>query len=68
MYLDTLAVAQSEAGQLAEASALTEKAIAEATAAGDSTVAAQLQAHLDLYRSGRSYTQGGSAAVPGSGR
>jgi tetratricopeptide (TPR) repeat protein len=60
MYLDTLAVAESEAGQFTEASALTEKAIAEATAAGDSALAAQLQTHLDLYRTGRAYTQGSS--------
>jgi tetratricopeptide (TPR) repeat protein len=67
-HLDTLAVALAEIGKFAEASVLTEKAIGEATAAGDSAIAAQLQAHLNLYRAGRSYTQGGSAAVPGSGR
>jgi protein O-mannosyl-transferase len=68
MHLDTLAVAQSEAGQLGQAMVLTEKAIGEATAAGNSALAAQLQAHLSLYRGGRSFTQGGSALVPNSGR
>jgi protein O-mannosyl-transferase len=67
-HLDTLAVAQSEAGQFTEASVLTEKAIGQATAAGDSALAAQLQAHLNIYRAGHSFTQGGSAAVPNSGR
>ena len=68
MHLDTLAVAQSEAGQFTEACTLTEKAIGQAMAVGNSAVAAQLQAHLNLYRAGRSYTLGGSAAVPGNGR
>ncbi len=57
MYLDTLAVAQSEAGQFKEAVALTEKALALATAAGDAALAAQLETRLTNYNAGRSYTQ-----------
>jgi protein O-mannosyl-transferase len=64
MYLDTLAVAQSEAGQFAEAIALTQKAIREATTRGDSVTAAQLETHLNFYRAGRSYTQGVADSNP----
>ncbi|HZQ46902.1 MAG TPA: tetratricopeptide repeat protein, partial [Verrucomicrobiae bacterium] len=58
MYLDTLAVAQSEAGQFAEAIALTEKAVRQAATKGDSAVAAQLETHLKFYQAGRTYSQG----------
>ncbi len=57
MYLDTLAVALSEAGQFSQAVTLTEQAVALATQAGDGALVAQLGRRLDLYRAGRSYTQ-----------
>ncbi len=57
-YLDTLGVAQSEAGQLREAIRLTEKAAELASASGDAVLAEQLQTHLTIYHAGRSYTQG----------
>ncbi len=63
MYLDTLAVTHSEAGQFKEAASLTEKAVALATAAGDGELAAQLGRRLGLYRAGRSYTQAQQGAI-----
>jgi tetratricopeptide (TPR) repeat protein len=57
-FLDTLAVAESEAGRLKEAVTLTEKAAALATQAGDSALAVQLERRLKTYRAGHSYTQG----------
>ncbi len=65
-YLDTLAVAESEAGQLTEAAAWTEKAVTLAATAGDGALAAQLQGRLAAYRAGHSYTQGHKAAPPGN--
>jgi tetratricopeptide (TPR) repeat protein len=56
-HLDTLGVAQAEAGQFAEAIDLTEKAAALAAAAGDTALEAELQSHLKLYRAGRRYRQ-----------
>ena len=50
-------MAESEAGQLNEARALTEKAVALAREGGDTALAEQLQNHLSLYRAGHSYTQ-----------
>ena len=55
LYLDTLAVALSEAGQFAEAVASTEKAVAVAKAAGQLEIAEQIEKHLPLYRDGRAY-------------
>ena len=63
LYLDTLAVARSEAGQFSEATALTDEAVGLARAAGDKTLAAQLESRLSFYQAGRSYTQG-RAALP----
>lgn len=63
MYLDTLAVALSEAGQLSQAMTLTEQAVAQATQAGDGALAVQLRRRLDLYRAGRSYTQTEQEAI-----
>ena len=68
MYLDTLAVAQAEAGQFTEALALTEKAAALVAAAGAAALAAQLQSRLNLYRAGRSYTQAEQGAAPAMAR
>ncbi len=58
VYLDTLAVAQSEAGQLSDAIAVTEKAIAKASAANNPGLAAELETHLKFYQAGHTYTQG----------
>jgi protein O-mannosyl-transferase len=62
-YLDTLAVAQSEAGEFSEAIKLTEKAVEVAKGVGNSGLAEQLQSHLAAYRAGRNYTAGLKAAA-----
>lgn len=66
-YLDTLAVAQSEAGQLPEAIRLTEKAILKANDAKNPSLATELELHLKFYRAGRSYTQGAAGVTPKAG-
>jgi Flp pilus assembly protein TadD len=53
--LDTLGVAQSEAGQFSEAIRITEQAAALAVAAGDERTAAGLRRRLDFYRKGQAY-------------
>jgi len=53
--LDTLGVAQSEAGQFAEAIQTTEQALSIAVAAGDERRAAELRKHLEVYRKGQPY-------------
>lgn len=57
LYLDTLAVANSEAGQFAGAVAASEKALRLAEEAKDDALAAQLRAHLNAFREGHSYRQ-----------
>lgn len=50
IYLDTLGVAFSEGGRLAEAIEVTEKAAAIAGSGGQEKLAGQLRSHLQLYR------------------
>ena len=57
LYLDTLAVADSEAGQFARAVEASEKALRLAEEAKDDALAAQLRAHLNAFREGHSYRQ-----------
>ena len=61
LYLDTLAVAQSEAGHFAEAVEAGDKAVRVAEASKDEPLAAQLRTHLNSFRAGRAYTE---ASVP----
>jgi tetratricopeptide (TPR) repeat protein len=53
--LDTLGVAQSEAGQFSEAIRITEEAAALAAAAGDERTEAGLRRRLDFYRKQQPY-------------
>ena len=57
LYLDTLAVADSEAGQFARAVEASEKALRLAEEAKDDALAAQLRAHRNAFREGHSYRQ-----------
>ena len=57
LYLDTLAVADSEAGQFAGAVEASEKALRLAEEAKDDALAAQLRAHRNAFREGHSYRQ-----------
>ena len=57
LYLDTLAVADSEAGQFAGAIEASEKALRLAEEAKDDALAAQLRAHRNAFREGHSYRQ-----------
>jgi protein O-mannosyl-transferase len=54
-YLDTMAVAYAAAGRFSEAIATAQKAIDLARAAGQPKLAAEIEARLQLYRSGRAY-------------
>ena len=56
-YLDTLAVAYAAAGQFSNAIATAEKAIELARSAGQLQLAKEIDARLELYRSGRAYRQ-----------
>jgi protein O-mannosyl-transferase len=57
LYLDTLAVAYSEAGQFPAAVQASEQALHLAEAAKDEALAEQLRPHLKAFREGRSYRQ-----------
>ena len=50
IYLDTLAVAYSEAGRLEDAAQAAERGVAAARAAGDKQLAQDIEARLRLYR------------------
>ena len=54
-YLDTLAVAYAAAGRFDAAVATARKAIELARAAGQPGLVKEIQARLELYRSGRAY-------------
>jgi tetratricopeptide (TPR) repeat protein len=56
-YLDTLAVAYAAAGRFDDAIAAAQKAIALARAAGQAGLVKAIEARLELYRSGRAYSQ-----------
>ena len=53
--LDTLAAAQAEAGQFAQAAATAERAIALASKAGQKKLLEDFQARLQFYQAGRPY-------------
>jgi tetratricopeptide (TPR) repeat protein len=56
-YLDTLAVAYAAAARFADAVAVAEKAVALAQTTGQSELAREISARLELYRAGRPYRQ-----------
>ena len=56
-YLDTLAAAYAAAGQFREAVATAQEAVELARAAGRPKLAGEVEARLELYRSGRAYFQ-----------
>jgi tetratricopeptide (TPR) repeat protein len=56
-YLDTLAAAYAAAGRFREAVATAQKAVELARAAGRPKLAGEVEARLELYRSGRAYFQ-----------
>ena len=62
--LDPIAEAESEAGQLNEATGLTEKAVVLASEAGNAALAAQWQSHLRIYRAHHSYPQAAQNTLP----
>ncbi len=55
--LDTLAAAYAEAGKFQEAVATAEEGIALAKAGGKSALVAEIQARVELYRSGKPYRE-----------
>ncbi len=67
LYLDTLAVAYSEAGQFLSATEVSGKAVQAAEEVGDRALAEKLHAHQDAFRASRSYGQAfGPASSPSS--
>jgi hypothetical protein len=58
--LDTLAAALAEAGRFSEAVKVAQAAVAGAGAAGQTNLAAQIRARLDLYQAQRPYREEGS--------
>lgn len=56
-YLDTLAAAYASAGRFNDAVAAAEKAIEQARSAGQLRLVSEIEARLELYRSGRPYRQ-----------
>ena len=62
--LDTLAAAYAAAGRFGEAVATAEKAIDMAQSAGQTKLAAEIEARLQLYRSGRAYRPPADATTP----
>ncbi len=63
-YLDTLAAAYAAAGRFDDAIATAQKAIELARAAGQLQTASEIEAHLQLYRSGRPLRQAGNKREP----
>src|SRR5207249_3656035 len=55
--LDTLAASYAEAGRFAEAAKAARQGLALAQAAGQKDLAAQIQARLQLYQSGKAYRE-----------
>ncbi|MGD1020934.1 MAG: tetratricopeptide repeat protein [Verrucomicrobiia bacterium] len=64
--LDTLAVAYAAAGQFSEAVATARKAIDLARAAGQPGLVKEIAARLELYRSGRAYSESTAVTSPGN--
>jgi len=62
--VDTLAVAYAAAGRFNDAIATAEKAIDLARSAGQSQVVGEIQARLQLYRSGRAYSRSPDMTSP----
>jgi tetratricopeptide (TPR) repeat protein len=56
-YVDTLAVAYAAAGQFSDAIATAQKAMELARSAGQTQLAGEIEARLQLYRGGRAYRQ-----------
>ncbi len=64
LYLDTLAVALSEARQFSPAIEASEKAVRLAEQLKDEPLANRLRAHLNAFRDGRSYREAFPSAPP----
>jgi tetratricopeptide (TPR) repeat protein len=63
-YLDTLAAAYAAAGRFAEAMATGRKAVELAQSAGQSQLAKEINARLELYRSGHAYRRSSGTSRP----
>jgi tetratricopeptide (TPR) repeat protein len=63
-YLDTLAIAYAAAGQFDEAIATARKAVELARADGQEKVAGEIEARLELFRSGHPYHRSAETASP----
>jgi tetratricopeptide (TPR) repeat protein len=57
-YLDTFAVALSEAGRFPEATTIASNALRIAELADSSAVSSELQKHLELFKAGKPYREG----------
>ncbi|MGD1020854.1 MAG: hypothetical protein ABSA12_16205, partial [Verrucomicrobiia bacterium] len=64
-YLDTLAAAYAAAGRFQEAVATAQKAIDLARAAGQAESVKEIEARLELYRSGHAYSPSTGVTSPG---
>ena len=64
--LDTLAVAYAAAGRFDEAVATAQKAIDLARSAGQAQLVEEIQARLELYRSGRAFSPSTGTTNPGN--
>jgi tetratricopeptide (TPR) repeat protein len=62
--LDTLAAAYAAAGRFAAAVATAQKAVELARTASQPVLAREIEARLELYRSGRAYSQSAGVATP----
>jgi tetratricopeptide (TPR) repeat protein len=62
-YLDTLATAYASAGRFNDAIATDEKALALAQSAGQSQLAGEIQARLQLFQAGRAFGQSHDATT-----
>jgi len=63
-YTDTLATAYAAAGKFEDAIATAQNAIDLARSTGQAGLAKEIEARLELYRSGRAYTQSTEATGP----
>jgi Flp pilus assembly protein TadD len=63
-YLDTLGVAYAAAGRFDDAIATARKAIEMARAAGQTELVKEIEAQLELYRSGRAYSPSTGVTSP----
>jgi len=65
-YLDTLAAAYAAAGRFDAAVATAQKAIDLARSAGQTNLVKEIEVRLELYRSGRAYSQSTAVTSPGN--